>query len=162
VVHGGTRYDRPVRVDDDVLRALVRLQPLAPLHQPHCIAGIRAVAAARPEVPQVACLDTACHRPEPRGATRFARPPAYEAAGAVRYAFPGLWHESVMTRLRELAPQAAAGRVVVAHLGNGASMTAVRAGRSVATTMGLPALDRLPMRTRSGALDPAALLCPRD
>ncbi|HUZ63551.1 MAG TPA: acetate/propionate family kinase, partial [Acetobacteraceae bacterium] len=158
VVHGGTTFDGPVRVTDTVLDALDALTPLAPLHQPHNLAPIRALAASRPELPQVACFDTAFHHGMPELATRFALPRDLTAAGIRRYGFHGLSYEFIARRLRDLAPELAAGRVIAAHLGNGASLCAMAAGRSVDTTMGFTALDGLMMGTRSGSLDPGAVL----
>jgi len=158
VVHGGSRFAAPVRVDQDVLRELEELVSLAPLHQPHNLAIIRAVAAREPDLPQVACFDTAFHRTMPEVAQRFALPRALHDAGIRRYGFHGLSYEYIARRLRDLDPAAAAGRVVVAHLGAGASLAALRAGKSVDTTMSFTALDGVPMGTRSGALDPGVLL----
>jgi acetate kinase len=156
IVHGGRRFTAPTRVDDEVLRALDELAPLAPLHQPYGLAAIRAVAATRPELPQVACFDTAFHHTMPRSAWAFGLPRALTDAGVRRYGFHGLSYEWASERLAQLDP--GAGRAVVAHLGNGASLCALRDGRSVATTMGLTPLDGLLMGTRSGALDPGAVL----
>ncbi|HYN38665.1 MAG TPA: acetate kinase, partial [Rhodospirillales bacterium] len=156
VVHGGLAYDRPVRVDGSVLDALAKLIPLAPLHQPHNLAGIRAVAAADPNLPQVACFDTAFHRGKPLVAEIFALPRAMTEAGIHRYGFHGLSYEYIARRLPRALPGAR--RVVVAHLGNGASMCALKDGRSIDSTMGFTAVDGLPMGTRSGALDPGVLL----
>ena len=158
VVHGGTRFTAPVRVDDGVLAALDGLVPLAPLHQPHSLAAIRAAMAALPGVPQVACFDTAFHATMPDVATWLGLPRALHDEGVRRYGFHGLSYEFIAGRLRELAPELAAGRVIVAHLGNGASLCALRDGRSVGTTMGLTALDGLLMATRPGSLDPGAVL----
>lgn len=158
VVHGGTRFAEPVRVDPDVLAALEELVPLAPLHQPHNLAGMRAVAAAAPDLPQVACFDTAFHHTQAPVAREFALPRALRERGIRRYGFHGLSYEYVAGRLRRVAPEIAEGRVVVAHLGNGASLCALHRGRSVATTMGLTALDGLVMGTRPGLLDPGVLL----
>ncbi len=158
VVHGGARFTFPVRVDAAVLDELDALTPLAPLHQPHNLSPIRAVAAARPDLPQVACFDTAFHATMPPVATRLALPRAISEAGVRRYGFHGLSYEFIARRLRALAPDLAAGRVIVAHLGNGASLCALRAGRSVETTMGFTALDGLVMGTRPGTLDPGAVL----
>jgi acetate kinase len=158
VVHGGVRFDAPARIDADVLAALRELIPLAPLHQPHNIAPIEAIAAAAPHIPQVACFDTAFHHGQPPLAQMFALPRKYAAAGVRRYGFHGLSYEYVSGRLAELAPQLAAGRVVIAHLGNGASLCALKGGKSQATTMGFTALDGLVMGTRSGALDPGVLI----
>jgi acetate kinase len=158
VVHGGTDFTRPAMVNEVVLGALEALAPLAPLHQPHNLAPIRAIAAARPGLPQVACFDTAFHHTMPTLATRFALPPEYEAKGVRRYGFHGLSYEFIARRLARLAPRLLAGRVIVAHLGNGASLCAMRGGRSVDTTMGFTALDGLVMGTRCGAIDPGVVL----
>jgi acetate kinase len=158
VVHGGAAHDRPERVTPELLAALDRLTPLAPLHEPHNLAPIRAIAAARPSLPQVACFDTAFHHKMPAVATRFALPRDYEAAGVRRYGFHGLSYEYIAGRLREIAPELASGRVIAAHLGNGASLCALRDGRSIDTTMGLTALDGLVMGTRCGNLDPGVML----
>ena len=158
VVHGGSLHSRPVRIDAPVLAELEGLAALAPLHQPHNLAPIGSLLALRPDLPQVACFDTAFHRTQPIEAELFALPMHFYDEGVRRYGFHGLSYEYVGRRVAELAPQAGAGRVIVAHLGNGASMCALRAGRSVATTMGFTALDGLPMGTRSGNLDPGVLL----
>jgi acetate kinase len=158
VVHGGTNLTQPAVVNEAVLGTLEALTPLAPLHQPHNIAPIRAIAAVRPGLPQVACFDTAFHHTMPALATRFALPPEYEAKGVRRYGFHGLSYEFIARRLALLAPRLLAGRVIVAHLGNGASLCAMRGGRSVDTTMGFTALDGLVMGTRCGAIDPGAVL----
>lgn len=156
VVHGGLAYDRPVRIDERALEALAEFVPLAPLHQPHNLAGIRAVAAVDPHLPQVACFDTAFHRGKPMVAEIFALPRAMTEAGIHRYGFHGLSYEYIARRLPRVLPSAR--RVVVAHLGNGASMCAIKDGRSVDSTMGFTAVDGLPMGTRSGALDPGVVL----
>jgi acetate kinase len=158
VVHGGVNFDRPVVVTDDVLAELAALAPLAPLHQLHNIAGIFAARAAWPDVPQVACFDTAFHRGHPFVHDVFALPRSFYRDGVRCYGFHGLSYEYVMGRLRAIAPLAAAGRVVVAHLGNGASMCAILDGASVACTMGFSSLDGLPMGTRCGRLDPGVIL----
>ena len=158
VVHGGTRFGGPVQVDGDVLAGIEALAPLAPLHQPHNLAGLRAAMAAFPAVPQVACFDTAFHRTMPEVQQRFALPQALHERGIRRYGFHGLSYESIRSQLAQAAPELAAGRVVVAHLGNGASMCALQAGRSVATTMSFSPLDGLPSGTRCGRLDPAVVL----
>ncbi len=158
VVHGGLRFDRPVLVDDAVLVELRALIPLAPLHQPHNIAGIAAARAAWQGVPQVACFDTAFHRGHPFVNDVFALPRRFYEEGVRRYGFHGLSYEYITLRLREIAPLHAAGRVVVAHLGNGASMCAIRDGQSIASSMGLTAIDGLPMGTRTGQLDPGVVL----
>jgi acetate kinase len=158
VVHGGLDYASPVVLDDAVVERLRALAPLAPLHQPHNLAGIDAARAAFPGVPQVACFDTAFHRGHDFAQDAYALPRAYYERGLRRFGFHGLSYEFVARRLREIAPDLAEGRVVVAHLGAGASMCAMRAGRSVATTMGFSALDGLPMGTRCGRVDPGLLL----
>lgn len=158
VVHGGAAFSAPVVVDDDVLAALDRLVPLAPLHQPHNLAAIRALRTIRPNLPQVACFDTAFHHGLPAVATRFALPCEYATAGVRRYGFHGLSYEYIAGAFAEIAPELARGRVVVAHLGNGASLCAMREGHSIDTTMGFTALDGLPMGTRCGALDPGVIL----
>jgi acetate kinase len=158
VVHGGSDHDRPERVTPELLAALDRLTPLAPLHEPHNIAPIRAIAAARPDLPQVACFDTAFHHSMPIVASRFALPREYERAGVRRYGFHGLSYEYIAQRLRDIAPDIAKGRVIAAHLGNGASLCAMRAGRSIDTTMGFTALDGLVMGTRCGNIDPGVIL----
>jgi acetate kinase len=158
VVHGGLDFDAPVRIDEAVLTALEDLVPLAPLHQPHNLAPIRAWRAAQPDLPQVACFDTAFHRTQPALAQSFALPERFAKDGIRRYGFHGLSYEYIARRLAALDPVLAAGRVVVAHLGNGASLCAIHAGRSVASTMGFTALDGLMMGTRCGALDPGVVL----
>jgi xylulose-5-phosphate/fructose-6-phosphate phosphoketolase len=158
VVHGGAVFDAPVRVDDAVLARLQTFVPLAPLHQPHNLGPIRLLRDIAPRLPQVACFDTAFHRTLPPVSSRFAVPDELHAAGLRRYGFHGLSYEYVAGALRDLEPAAAQGRAVVMHLGNGASMCALRAGRSVATTMSFSVLDGLCMGTRCGALDPGAVL----
>ena len=158
IVHGGQHLAEPVAVDDAVLERLHALEPLAPLHQPHNLAAVEAVRRAAPELPQVACFDTAFHRTQPAVAQRFALPRWLEDRGVVRYGFHGLSYEYVAARLGGYDARAAAGRTVVAHLGAGASLCALQAGRSVATTMGFTALDGLPMGQRCGNLDPGAVL----
>ncbi len=158
VVHGGTWFAAPVRVVPGVVEALAGLIPLAPLHQPHNLAPIRVIADAAPHVAQVACFDTAFHRSQPWVAQAFAIPRAFSEAGVHRYGFHGLSYEFVTSRLRTIAPELAAARVVIAHLGNGASLCAVRDGRSVASTMGFTAADGLMMGTRCGSIDPGVLL----
>ena len=158
VVHGGTRYGAPVRVDAAVIDALAELVPLAPLHQPHNLTPIRAIAARMPALPQVACFDTAFHHDQPPVAQAFALPPEITGQGVRRYGFHGLSYEYVAGAMRTLDMRAAAGRVVVAHLGNGASMCAMADGRSVASTMGFTALDGLVMGTRSGTIDPGVMI----
>jgi acetate kinase len=158
VVHGGVTLTAPVRVTDAVLDQLRALVPLAPLHQPANIAGILAARAAWPHVAQVACFDTSFHRDHPFVDDTFALPRELYDQGVRRYGFHGLSYEYVSGRLRDIAPLHAAGRVVVAHLGNGASMCAIRGGHSVASSMGFTALDGLPMGTRCGQLDPGVVL----
>ena len=158
VVHGGLQYAEPTLVNADALANLEKLVPLAPLHQPHNLAPIRIVAARTPEMPQVACFDTAFHRAQPELAQAFALPPAITDRGVRRYGFHGLSYEYIASALPTIDAKAAAGRVIVAHLGNGASMCAIKAGKSVASTMGFTAVDGLPMGTRSGALDPGVVL----
>jgi acetate kinase len=158
VVHGGLEFMAPTRVDVEMLRRLERYIPLAPLHQPHNLAAIRLMLQRLPDVPEIACFDTAFHRTIPEVAQLFALPPRFAEAGVRRYGFHGLSYEYVATVLPALDPRAAAGRTVVFHLGNGASMCAMRACRSVATTMGFTAVEGLPMGTRSGSLDPGVLL----
>jgi len=158
VVHGGVSYAAPVVVDDRVFADLRTLVPLAPLHQPHNLAGIAAARAAFPGSPQVACFDTAFHRSHPFVADVFAIPRRFYDEGVRRYGFHGLSYEFIVRRLREIAPVEANGNMIIAHLGNGASMCAVRDGRSIASTMGFTALDGLPMGTRCGQLDPGVLL----
>jgi acetate kinase len=158
VVHGGPDHCRPERVTPKLLAALDRLTPLAPLHEPHNVAPMRAIAAARPNLLQVACFDTAFHHTMPVVAARFALPREYEAAGIRRYGFHGLSYEYIAGRLRDVAPALAAGRVIAAHLGNGASLCAMHAGRSIDTTMGFTALDGLVMGTRCGNIDPGVIL----
>lgn len=158
VVHGGARFSEPLLVNDDNLAQLEALTPLAPQHQPYNLAGIHALQELRPGLPQVACFDTAFHRTQPEVAERFALPREWFGRGVLRYGFHGLSYEFIARRLREEDPEAAKGRTVVAHLGHGASLCALKAGRSVATTMGFTALDGLPMGTRCGNLDPGVVL----
>jgi acetate kinase len=158
VVHGGVRYASPVRVTPEVIRELEALVPLAPLHQPHNLEAIKALAKRRPALPQVACFDTAFHSAQPAVAQAFALPRALGETGIKRYGFHGLSYEYIVSVLPEHLGNGADGRVVVAHLGAGASMCAMRDRRSVATTMGFTALDGLPMGTRTGAIDPGVIL----
>jgi acetate kinase len=158
VVHGGDDYDEPTMIDDAVLDRLERLVPLAPLHQPNNLAPIRVIRARRPELPQVACFDTAFHRGHAEVAQRFAIPDALHQEGVRRYGFHGLSYEYIAKALPRVAPAVAGGRLVVAHLGSGASLCAMAAGRSIDSTMGFTALDGLPMGTRSGQIDPGVLL----
>jgi acetate kinase len=158
VVHGGVMFSRPLRIDAKVLGALELLVPLAPLHQPHNLAAIRAVAQHVPRLPQVACFDTAFHRTQPAVAQAFALPRRYGEQGVRRYGFHGISYEYIASVLPDSDARAAGGRTVVAHLGNGSSMCALKAGQSVATTMGFTAVDGLVMGTRCGAMDPGVLL----
>ena len=158
VVHGGTEFAAPVAVSDDVLARLDRLAPLAPLHQPHNLVPMRALRKARPNLPQVACFDTAFHRSRAPVTMRFALPREYEEAGIERYGFHGLSYEYISSVLPTIAPDLASARVIVAHLGNGASLCALQGGKSVDTTMSFTALDGLPMGSRCGALDPGVVL----
>jgi len=158
VVHGGRRLVAPAQVTAAVLAELDSLVPLAPLHQPHSLSAIRAVATLRPELVQVACFDTAFHRTNAAVVRRIALPRELTDQGIERYGFHGLSYEYIASRLPETAPGLAGGKVVVAHLGNGASLCALAAGQSVDTTMGFTALDGLVMGTRCGALDPGVVL----
>jgi len=158
VVHGGTKYTAPVIVDEEVLADLEELVPLAPLHEPHNIAAIKAIAKLEPTLSQVACFDTAFHITQPPVASAFAIPRQLTEAGIRRYGFHGLSYEYIASVLPDYAGPSADGKVVVAHLGQGASMCAMEARRSVATTMGFTAVDGLPMGRRCGALDPAVVL----
>ena len=155
VVHGGVIHSKPVVIDDEVMRSLESLASLAPLHQPHNLAAIRAVAERLPGVPQVACFDTAFHRAHPKIADAYALPWDLYERGVRRYGFHGLSYEYVAS---VLPSEIASGRVVVAHLGSGASMCALRAGQSMDSTMGFTAVDGLPMGTRTGQIDPGVLL----
>jgi acetate kinase len=158
VVHGGTKYAQPTRVDASVLKVLDGLVPLAPLHQPHNLGPIRVIAEAVPHLPQVACFDTAFHRLQPPLAQAFALPRELTDAGVRRYGFHGLSYEFIARRLGETVPEIAQKRLIVAHLGNGASLCAIDKGKSVASTMGFTAVDGLMMGTRSGSLDPGVIL----
>jgi len=158
VVHGGLEFSEPVRVDRRVLSTLQALIPLAPLHQPHNLSPIAALLERAPAVPQVACFDTAFHRTNPDLAQRFALPEELHEAGVRRYGFHGLSCEYVAKALPRFDAKAAQGKTVVLHLGNGSSLCAMDAGRSVASTLGFTALDGLPMGTRCGALDPGVIL----
>jgi acetate kinase len=158
VVHGGPDYDRPTLVDKSILARLERYSSLAPLHQPNNLAPIRALLERFPKLPQVACFDTAFHRGHSAVADHFAIPERFYAEGVRRYGFHGLSYEYVAGRLREIAPAHADRRVIVAHLGSGASMCALANGRSVESTMGFTALDGLPMGTRPGQIDPGVVL----
>ena len=158
VVHGGPDYSEPLAITDDIIAELEEFVPLAPLHQPHNLAGIAAAHVAFPEATQIACFDTAFHRSHPWVNDTFALPRHYYEKGLRRYGFHGLSYECVSAKLRKIAPDTASGRVVIAHLGAGASMCGVLDGRSIASTMGFSPLDGLPMGTRCGQLDPAVVL----
>jgi acetate kinase len=158
VVHGGPEYSEPVLVSPEVLDRLARYVPLAPLHQPNNLAPIRTILELRPELPQVACFDTAFHRGHGPLADHFAIPEELYAEGVRRYGFHGLSYEYIADHLPQVAPVLAHGRVIVAHLGSGASMCALAGGRSIESTLGFTALDGLPMGTRPGQIDPGVVL----
>jgi acetate kinase len=158
VVHGGPDYDRPVLIDHGVVARLERFIALAPLHQPHNLAPIRSLLTNFPTLPQVACFDTAFHRTHDAVADHYAIPHQLHAEGVRRYGFHGLSYEYIAKALPQIAPDLAKGRVIVAHLGSGASMCALKGGRSAESTMGFTALDGLPMGTRPGQIDPGVLL----
>lgn len=158
VVHGGERFAEPVLLTPQVADALESLIPLAPLHQPHNLAAIRALMRLKPTLPQIACFDTAFHRTQDTLARNFALPREFTAGGVKRYGFHGLSYEYIAGVLAQHLGARADGRVIVAHLGNGASLCALRNRKSVATTMGFTALDGLMMGTRCGAIDPGVLL----
>ncbi len=158
VVHGGNAYAAPVRIDATILEKLAEFIPLAPLHQPHNLLPIRVIAERRPELPQVACFDTAFHQTAPALAQAFALPASITDRGVRRYGFHGLSYEYIASVLPQHDPRAAAGKTVVLHLGNGASMCAMQNCKSVASTMGFTAVDGLPMGTRTGNLDPGVVL----
>jgi acetate kinase len=158
VVHGGPQYDQPVLIDRRVLADLERYVALAPLHQPNNLAPIRSIMERSPQLLQVACFDTAFHRGHNALADHFAIPERLYEEGVRRYGFHGLSYEYIATRLPQVAPAAAAGRVVIAHLGSGASLCALAGCRSIDSTMGFTALDGVPMGTRSGQIDPGVLL----
>lgn len=158
VVHGALDFREPVRMDAAAIAQLEKLVPLAPLHQPHNLTPIRAIAARMPALPQIACFDTAFHQSAPALAQAFALPPEITDRGVRRYGFHGLSYEYIADAMRAVDAKAAAGRMVVAHLGNGASMCAIAGGRSVASTMGFTALDGLVMGTRPGNVDPGVLI----
>jgi acetate kinase len=157
VVHGGDLYAGPVRVDDAVLSSLHALAPLAPLHQPHNLKPIEAIQRRMPDLPQIACFDTAFHRTQPEIAQMFALPRSFWDQGVKRYGFHGLSYQYIASALGQYEPRLVPGRVIVAHLGNGASLCALKQGQSIATTMGFSALDGVPMGTRCGAIDPAVI-----
>ena len=158
VVHGGPDYSEPTLIDDIVIERLETFSPLAPLHQPNNLGPIRTLRQRQPQLPQLACFDTAFHRGHPEIADRYALPERFYQEGVRRYGFHGLSYEYVASQLPNVAPDIAQGRVVVAHLGSGASMCAMRAGKSVESTMGFTALDGLPMGTRPGQLDAGIVL----
>ena len=158
IVHGGERYSAPVVLDETVLAELDAFVPLAPLHQPHNLRAVRALAALMPSVTQIGCFDTAFHRTQPAVAQAFALPRALSAEGIKRYGFHGLSYDYVARHLPEVIGDRADGAVVIAHLGNGASMCALRGRQSVASTMGFTAVEGLMMGTRTGALDPGVML----
>ncbi|UES41246.1 acetate/propionate family kinase [Roseibium aggregatum] len=158
VVHGGVTHTEPVRLTTEILEDLKALEPLAPLHQPHNLAGITAAREAFPEAMQVACFDTAFHRSHPWVNDTFALPRPLYDEGVRRYGFHGLSYEYICSYLKQAHPEIYKGRLVVAHLGNGASMCAIREGQSIGSTMGFTALDGLPMGTRCGQLDPGVVL----
>ena len=158
VVHGGPDYGEPILIDDAVIERLQAFAPLAPLHQPNNLGPIKTLRERQPQLAQIACFDTAFHRGHPEIADRYALPEQFYQEGVRRYGFHGLSYEYVASRLPELAPDIAPGRVVVAHLGSGASMCAMQARKSVESTMGFTALDGLPMGTRPGQLDAGIVL----
>jgi acetate kinase len=158
VVHGGSDYAAPILLTEEIVERLASFIPLAPLHQPHNLAVIRSIRASHPQLKQVACFDTAFHRSQPPLAQAFAIPRKYSDEGVRRYGFHGISYAYVAGRLRAIAPELAKGRVIVAHLGNGASMCAMLDGRSVASTMGFTAVDGLMMGTRCGSIDPGVLV----
>ena len=158
VVHGGEEFSDPQLLTPAIMTRLETFIPLAPLHQPHNLAGIRAISAVRPTLPQAACFDTAFHHGQPELAKLFALPKTYRAEGVRRYGFHGLSYEYVAGALTTLMGTSITGRIVIAHLGNGASMCAIQDGRSIASTMGFTAVEGLPMGTRTGSLDPGVIL----
>ncbi|EGO95828.1 acetate/propionate family kinase [Acidiphilium sp. PM] len=158
IVHGGQNFAVPVRLDEAVIAALAALTPLAPLHQPHNLAAVRAIARLRPNLPQIGCFDTGFHRTMTDVATRLPLPARYHEAGVRRYGFHGISYEYIAHALAAADPARAAGKVIAAHLGNGASACAMLAGRSVESSMGFTALDGLMMGTRPGTLDPGVVL----
>jgi acetate kinase len=158
VVHGGPDYERPVLIDHGVVARLERFVALAPLHQPHNLAPIHSLLSNFPTLPQVACFDTAFHRTHDAVADHYAIPHQLHAEGVRRYGFHGLSYEYIARTLPQIAPAIAKGRVIVAHLGSGASMCALKGGRSADSTMGFTALDGLPMGTRPGQIDPGVVL----
>lgn len=158
VVHGGAKYTAPSRVDKTLLNELKQLTPFAAEHLPHEIKAIEAVSSAFPGLPQVACFDTSFHRAMPKAATTFAIPAEFRAEGVIRYGFHGLSYEYIMEELSRLEPDRSKGRTIIAHLGNGCSMCAVKEGQSIDTTMGFTPLGGLVMSTRTGELDPGIIV----
>jgi acetate kinase len=158
IVHGGARFTEPAQLNNATLTELAKLNPLAPLHEPHNLAAVQAVMSLRPALLQIGCFDTAFHHNMPEVAKRFALPRSFHDQGLRRYGFHGISYEYIALRLREIAPHLAAGRVIAAHLGNGASLCAMADGKSVDSTMGLTALDGLMMGTRCGTIDAGVLL----
>jgi len=158
IVHGGAAFSAPVRLDDTTLRALAKLNPLAPLHEPHNLAAVQAVLKLRPKLPQIGCFDTAFHHTIAPLETRFALPRHFHDEGVRRYGFHGLSYAYIAQHLHDLAPALAQGRVIAAHLGNGASVCAMLDGKSVDSSMGFTALDGLMMGTRCGSIDAGAVL----
>lgn len=158
VVHGGTEFAGPAKVTPDVITVLEGFSPLAPLHQPHNLRPIKAIAQNRPDIPQVACFDTAYHQTQPHLAQAYALPRELSDEGIKRYGFHGLSYDYVSSRLRDVAPDHADKKIIIAHLGNGASVCAIDKGKSVATTMGFTAVEGLVMGTRCGSLDPGVLI----
>jgi acetate kinase len=158
IAHGGPEYDRPVLIDDEVLTRLERYVSLAPLHQPNNLAPVHSIRARMPGLPQVACFDTSFHRGHNAIVDHYAIPERLYVDGVRRYGFHGLSYEYIASRLPHVAPEIATGRVIVAHLGSGASMCALSGGRSIESTMGFTALDGLAMGTRSGQIDPGVVL----
>ena len=157
-MHGGLDFVEPTLIDQQVIAKLEQLIPLMPLHLPHNLAGVKSVMKLRPDLPQVACFDTAFHRGRASVTERFGLPDELYRKGLRRWGFHGLSYDSIASQFRRIAPDLASGRVIVAHLGSGASACAMRNGRSVETTMSFSALDGLPMGTRCGSLDPGAVL----
>ncbi|MBU6418789.1 MAG: acetate/propionate family kinase [Proteobacteria bacterium] len=158
IVHGGSIFTKPLLLDESHLTDIARLSQLAPLHEPHNCAAVQALFNLRPTLRQVGCFDTSFHHTMPELATRFAIPRKFHDEGVRRYGFHGLSYEYIASRLPDVAPRVAKGRVIVAHLGNGASMCALKNGKSIDSTMGFTALDGLMMGTRSGAIDPGVLI----
>ncbi|MCY6379564.1 acetate/propionate family kinase [Hoeflea prorocentri] len=158
IVHGGMEFVEPVVLTQDILDGLAELEPLAPLHQPHNLAGVAAARAAFPNAVQIGCFDTAFHRGHPWVNDTFALPRSYYEQGIRRYGFHGLSYNYITGVIAERFPDLHKGRIIVAHLGNGASMCAIRQGKSVGSTMGFSALDGLPMGTRCGQIDPGVVL----